>query len=68
MDKNSDFGKGQGSAFWPKPLCYLAEGTGFEPAVPVGTPVFKTGAFSRSATPPRMGSLAWTYSNAALLL
>ncbi len=29
-----------------------AEGVGFEPTVPCGTPVFKTGAFDRSATPP----------------
>ena len=31
----------------------LAEGEGFEPPVPCGTPVFKTGAFDHSATPPR---------------
>ena len=31
----------------------LAEGVGFEPTVPFGTPVFKTGAFDHSATPPR---------------
>ncbi len=30
----------------------LAEGEGFEPPVPCGTPVFKTGAFVHSATPP----------------
>lgn len=30
----------------------MAEGQGFEPWVPLGTSVFKTGAFSRSATPP----------------
>ena len=30
----------------------LAEEEGFEPPVPLGTPVFKTGAFNRSATPP----------------
>ena len=30
-----------------------AEGEGFEPSVPTkGTPVFKTGAFVRSANPP----------------
>jgi hypothetical protein len=30
-----------------------AEGEGFEPSVPArGTPVFKTGAFVRSANPP----------------
>lgn len=32
-----------------------AEGAGFEPARPCGLPVFKTGAFNRSATPPRLG-------------
>ena len=30
----------------------VAEGEGFEPPIPCGIPVFKTGAFSRSATPP----------------
>src|SRR5687768_18296543 len=30
----------------------MAEGEGFEPPIPCGTPVFKTGAFNRSATPP----------------
>ena len=30
----------------------LAEGVGFEPTMPCGIPVFKTGAFDRSATPP----------------
>lgn len=30
-----------------------AERQGFEPWVPFGTPVFKTGAFGRSATSPR---------------
>ena len=30
-----------------------AEGVGFEPTMPCGIPVFKTGAFDRSATPPR---------------
>ena len=36
------------------PLSYEcdAEAAGFEPAVPLGTPVFETGAFGRSATPP----------------
>ena len=29
-----------------------AEGVGFEPTMPCGIPVFKTGAFDRSATPP----------------
>ncbi len=31
----------------------MAEGAGFEPADACASPVFKTGAFSRSATPPR---------------
>ena len=30
----------------------LADGEGFEPPVPCGTPVFKTGAFDHSATRP----------------
>ncbi len=30
----------------------MAEGVGFEPTRPFGLPVFKTGAFNRSATPP----------------
>ena len=30
----------------------LAEGEGFEPSKPYGLPVFKTGAFNHSATPP----------------
>ena len=30
----------------------MAEGLGFEPWVPLDTPVFKTGAFDHSATPP----------------
>ena len=30
----------------------LAEGVGFEPTIPCGMPVFKTGAFDHSATPP----------------
>ncbi len=31
----------------------LAEGVGFEPTVSCPTPVFKTGALNRSATPPK---------------
>lgn len=31
----------------------LAEGTGFEPAMPCGTPVFETGTFDHSDTLPR---------------
>jgi hypothetical protein len=30
----------------------MAEGVGFEPTDPYGSPVFKTGAFNRSAIPP----------------
>ena len=30
----------------------MAEGVGFEPTVGCPTPVFKTGAFDHSATPP----------------
>ena len=35
-----------------KLLILQAEGEGFEPSNPFGLPVFKTGAFNRSATPP----------------
>jgi hypothetical protein len=31
----------------------LAEGEGFEPPVPCGTPVFKTGSLNHSDTPPK---------------
>jgi hypothetical protein len=34
------------------PSKIMAEGEGFEPPIPCGIPVFKTGAFNRSATPP----------------
>ena len=30
----------------------MAEGVGFEPTLPFGKPVFKTGAFDHSAIPP----------------
>jgi hypothetical protein len=33
----------------------MAEGVGFEPTNPCGFPVFKTGAFNRSAIPPTVG-------------
>lgn len=33
-------------------LFLMAEGQGFEPWVPLDTPVFKTGAFDHSAIPP----------------
>jgi hypothetical protein len=35
----------------------MAEGVGFEPTDPCGSPVFKTGALNRSAIPP-IGSSA----------
>ena len=35
----------------------MAEGEGFEPPIPCGIPVFKTGAFNRSATPPQVTHL-----------
>ena len=31
----------------------MAEGVGFEPTEPFGSPVFKTGAIDHSTTPPR---------------
>ena len=31
----------------------VAEGEGFEPPVPCGTPVFKTGSLNHSDTPPK---------------
>jgi hypothetical protein len=34
----------------------LAEGVGFEPTDPCGSPVFKTGALNRSAIPPHSAS------------
>ena len=34
----------------------MAEGVGFEPTVTCATPVFKTGAFDHSATPPEVQS------------
>ena len=33
-------------------LVSMAEGVGFEPTDPCGSPVFKTGALNRSAIPP----------------
>jgi hypothetical protein len=33
----------------------MAEGVGFEPTEPCGSPVFKTGAIDHSTTPPVMG-------------
>src|SRR5690606_32176079 len=37
---------------------FLAEREGFEPPEPFGSTVFKTAAFDRSATSPRLGILA----------
>jgi hypothetical protein len=34
----------------------MAEGQGFEPWEPLDSPVFKTGAFDHSATPPKDGA------------
>ena len=34
----------------------VAEGVGFEPTIPGGIPVFKTGAIVHSAIPPRTGA------------
>lgn len=36
-----------------QPLTVLAEGTGFEPAKPCGSPVFETGTFDHSDTLPK---------------
>jgi hypothetical protein len=36
----------------------MAEGVGFEPTVPFGTPVFKTSAIDHSATLPSPHNLA----------
>ncbi len=33
-------------------MAEMAEGQGFEPWMPLDMPVFKTGAFNHSATPP----------------
>ena len=39
-----------GSLYLPK---FVAEGEGFEPPKPCGSPVFKTSAFNLSAIPPK---------------
>jgi hypothetical protein len=43
-----------GCAIFSMPLLArcAAEGVGFEPTEPCGSPVFKTGAIDHSATPP----------------
>ena len=38
--------------YQPRPWRRLAEGVGFEPTVAFTTPVFKTGLFDHSSTPP----------------
>jgi hypothetical protein len=35
----------------------MAEGVGFEPTDPFGSPVFKTGALNRSAIPPKCADM-----------
>ncbi len=45
---------GEPNALRHAQLTAMAEEVGFEPTVPCGTPVFKTGAFDRSATPPKL--------------
>ena len=42
--------KTQKQSYW----VLLAEAEGFEPPVPCGTPVFKTGTFDHSVTPPEL--------------
>jgi hypothetical protein len=41
----------------------VAEGERFELSVPFGTPVFKTGAFNHSATPPKKLTTSHYYAN-----
>lgn len=38
----------------------MAEGVGFEPTEPFGSPVFKTGAIDHSTTPPMESVLGKT--------
>ena len=45
-----------------KRLMRMAEGVGFEPTDPCGSPVFKTGAINRSTIPPYTGKRAYQYS------
>jgi len=46
----------------------VVEREGFEPPIPHGTPVFKTGAFNRSAISPNAAKLAILSLFASLLL
>jgi hypothetical protein len=50
--RGAEYSRGPGAA----PSKIMAEGEGFEPPIPCGIPVFKTGAFNRSATPPEGSS------------
>ena len=43
---------GSGTKYFSLKLRVMAEAQGFEPWDPCGSPVFKTGAFDRSAKPP----------------
>ena len=47
-----------------KPMGIVAEGVGFEPTIPGGIPVFKTGAIVHSAIPPRPLGLFMLAGNA----
>ncbi len=38
----------------------MAEGVGFEPTVPCGTPLFKSGTIDHSDTPPDLKQLHYT--------
>ena len=42
----------------------VAEGVGFEPTIPGGIPVFKTGAIVHSAIPPQLMGLFMLYGAA----
>ena len=50
--RSSELGSSPNKKCRPYGWHSLAEEEGFEPPVPFGTPVFKTGAINRSATPP----------------
>src|SRR5260370_35252744 len=43
----------------------MAEGVGFEPTDPCGSPVFKTGALNHSAIPPSCSLLATYVANSS---
>ncbi len=44
--------------YTPARMPGMAEGVGFEPTEPFGSPVFKTGALNHSAIPPRCARFA----------